>query len=266
MSYPVETNLRNFQSYETYVRNLRRLDKDEEYDLLLKSKAGDLEATQKLITHNLWLVLFVVGKAKVSHRYRQDAIQQGNIGLMLAIKKFEPSEDVRISSYAVHYITAEVKEFYLKNQSAVNIATTKVKRKLMYNLPKIKDDNQLLSHKEAEVIAKEYNTTPSIVMEVDVRLYGSDIELDDPDNTYDIGISNIDIDDETDYRRNMLEATLPTMMPRRQEVIRRRYLSGETQEKLIDIAKDLGVSIERVRQIEAESIKFLRSKMHEQSI
>jgi RNA polymerase sigma-32 factor len=207
-----------------------------------------------------------------------DVVQEGNVGLMKAVKRFDPTVGVRLVSFAVHWIRAEIHEYVLRNWRLVKVATTKAQRKLFFNLRKMKKNLAWLSHEETLAVARDLNVTPAEVTEMEKRLAARDLSFDpvpdagseDGDETYSPAaylpapdsdpatqIENAEWEDTTGDR---LQAAMKTLDPRARDIVVSRW-TGEATATLHDLAGKYGVSAERIRQIEANAIKKLRGLM-----
>jgi RNA polymerase sigma-32 factor len=236
---------------------------------------GDLEAARELVMAHL---RFVVHIAKGYTGYGlplADLIQEGNVGLMKAVKRFDPAYEVRLVSFAVHWIRAEIHEFVLKNWRIVKVATTKAQRKLFFNLRKAKKSLAWLSADETAAVAKDLGVTVREVTEMEQRLHSRDAIFDpapdaDEDSNYTPAaylpspdadpariVEKADWNDDATER--MIDA-LDTLDDRSRRILEERWLS-EKKLTLHELADEYGVSAERIRQIEANAIKKLRAAM-----
>ena len=236
---------------------------------------GDLDAARDLVMAHL---RFVVHIAKGYTGYGLplgDLIQEGNVGLMKAVKRFDPDYGVRLVSFAVHWIRAEIHEFVLKNWRIVKVATTKAQRKLFFNLRKSKKSLAWLSHAETEAVAKDLGVSPKEVTEMERRLSARDAIFDPApdlgdDNTFSPAaylpspegdpatlVENADFNDDATTR---MTAAMQGLDERSQDILESRWLT-ESKLTLHELADRYGVSAERIRQIEANAIKKLRTAM-----
>ncbi len=234
---------------------------------------GDIEAARRMVLAHL---RFVVHVAKGYTGYGLalgDLIQEGNIGLMKAVKRFDPDHGVRLVSFAVHWIRAEMHEFILRNWRIVKVATTKAQRKLFFNLRKSKKRLGWLSHDEVNAVAKDLGVKPEVVLEMESRLSGQDVGFDLPDNADDekpyvapVAFLESKIDDPEDtvsaedleeHNNTLLYRGLDELDDRSQDIIRSRWLQDK-KVTLQTLADRYGVSAERIRQLEANALK----KMH----
>jgi RNA polymerase sigma-32 factor len=203
---------------------------------------------------------------------QSDLIQEGNIGLMKAVKRFDPERGVRLVSFAVHWIRAEIHEFILRNWRIVKVATTKAQRKLFFNLRSLKQGLGSLGVEEVKAIAKQLRVKPEEVVEMETRMSGQDVALepssDDEDESY-APIAYLTAEDaepgrilereETARLRGAgLEQALDTLDARSRRIIEARWLVEKDQATLHDLASEFGVSAERVRQIEVKALAKMK--------
>jgi RNA polymerase sigma-32 factor len=252
------------------------LSKEEEQSLSHRFREdGDIDAARELVLAHL---RFVVHIAKGYLGYGlplADLIQEGNVGLMKAVKRFDPEYDVRLVSFAVHWIRAEIHEFVLKNWRIVKVATTKAQRKLFFNLRKSKKSLAWLSQDETEAVASDLGVKPEEVAEMEKRLTARDSIFDpapdaDDENSFtpaaylpasdaDPATLLEDADWHDDATTRMVEA-VETLDDRSKDIVKRRWLT-EQKMTLHELADVYGVSAERIRQIEAAAIGKLREAM-----
>lgn len=266
-------------SIETYIQavsSINMLSAEEERSLAERlQQEGDLESARKLIMSHL---RFVVHIAKSYSGYglpQADLIQEGNIGLMKAVKRFDPTVGVRLVSFAVHWIKAEIHEFVLRNWRIVKVATTKAQRKLFFNLRKNKKRLGWFSHEEVQKVAEELGVSTKEVLQMEARMSSQDqafdLSADDDesgnfapvqyleDKTADVESDVIN----TDYDKNAsnrLYSAIKTLDERSQHIIQTRWLADE-KTTLQDLADKYQVSAERVRQIEKNAMKKLQAAM-----
>jgi RNA polymerase sigma-32 factor len=202
-----------------------------------------------------------------------DLIQEGNIGLMKAVKRFDPDQGVRLVSFAVHWIRAEMHEFILRNWRIVKVATTKAQRKLFFNLRKSKRRLGWMNHAEVQTIARDLNVPASEVLEMEARLQGQDIGFDAPsDNDDDARPAPVAYleqhgadpslqyaaDDEEENRLEILREGLASLDARSRDIVKRRWL-GDGKITLQELADEYGISAERIRQIESAAMKKMKA-------
>ncbi len=267
----------NLDAYIQEVYKIPVLTLEEERDLATRYRdEEDLEAARRLVLAHL---RFVVHVAKGYAGYGLnlgDLIQEGNIGLMKAVKRFDPEREVRLVSFAVHWIRAEMHEFILRNWRIVKVATTKAQRKLFFNLRKSKKRLGWLNMEEVHTVANDLGVKPETVLEMESRLSGQDIGFDltgaDDDDKpmvapaayLETSVSNpeqtLEAADQTSHDNGLLYQGMDELDDRSRDIIRRRWLS-EGKSTLQELANEYGVSAERIRQLEANAMKKLRASM-----
>lgn len=253
------------------------LSAEEEYNLAVDLyENSNLAAAQTLVLSQVRFVSFIAKKFIGYGIPFQDLMQEGLIGLMKAVKKFNPYEGVRLVSFAVHWIKAEIYNFIVDNWRIVKVATTKAQRKLFFNLRSMKGaDEKWVSEYEAEKIAEELNVSKRDVYEMELRLTGKDVPLlpseDEDDSNYvspalyleQSNADPADILEAADYsfhNLNRLQDSVNSLDARARDIIQRRWLN-ETKSTLQELAADYDVSCERIRQLESAAIKKLQSSM-----
>ena len=237
----------------------------------------DLEAARKLITHHLRFVIQVARGYSGYGLALADLIQEGNIGLMKSVKRFDPSLNVRLVSFAVHWIRAEIHEFILRNWRIVKVATTKAQRKLFFNLRSKKKRLGWLNHSEVETVARDLGVSPKDVLEMESRLSGHDLGFDAPSSedenegytapaaylthqTEDDPATILEGDDWISYQSSSLAIALDNLDERSRSIIESRWLQ-EKKKTLHELAEQYGVSAERIRQLENSALKKLRGAL-----
>lgn len=275
------TPLPSAASLDSYIQAVNRiplLTQEEETRLARKYRdEGDVEAARSLVLSHLRLVA-AVARGYLGYGLPQaDLIQEGNIGLMKAVKRFDPERGVRLVSFAVHWIRAEIHEFILRNWRLVKIATTKAQRKLFFNLRSMKKGLNTLTPAEVEAMAAELRVKPEEVVEMETRLGGQDLALepsqdDDEDSFSPIAyLTNADDEpgrileqEQTEQLRSQgLTNALAKLDPRSRRIIEARWLRETDTSTLHELADEFGVSAERIRQIEAQAMKKMRNAMAE---
>lgn len=267
----------SIESYVQAVGQVNMLSAEEERSLAERLRDnGDLEAARKLIMSHL---RFVVHVAKSYSGYglpQADLIQEGNIGLMKAVKRFDPTVGVRLVSFAVHWIKAEIHEFVLKNWRIVKVATTKAQRKLFFNLRKSKKRLGWFTNEEVQKVAETLGVSTKEVLQMESRMSSHDqtFDLTDNDNdesdnfapvqyledkSSDVETLVADANWEKDSSQRLLSA-IKTLDERSQFIIQARWLADD-KTTLHDLADKYDVSAERVRQIEKNAIKKLQAAM-----
>jgi RNA polymerase sigma-32 factor len=263
----------DLDNYISAVYQVPVLSVEEERSLATRLREdNDLEAARKLITHHLRFVVQVARGYSGYGLQLGDLIQEGNIGLMKAVKRFDPALGVRLVSFAVHWIRAEIHEFVLRNWRIVKIATTKAQRKLFFNLRSSKKRLGWLSRQEIETVADDLGVTPNDVLEMEGRLsnydVGFDLEQDDENDNYVAPAAYLE-DQRADpaqmaeqsnwesYHTERLQHALATLDERSRDILAKRWLA-ENKTTLMDLAAQYRVSAERIRQLENNAIKKLR--------
>ena len=264
----------NLDSYIASAYQLPVLSVEEEHALALRlHEHYDLDAARALIVHHLRFVIQVARGYSGYGLPLADLIQEGNIGLMKAVKRFDPHKGVRLVSFAVHWIRAEIHEFVIRNWRIVKIATTKAQRKLFFNLRSSKKRLAWLNQDEIENVAQQLGVKPAEVMEMEKRLSSSDLGFDLPSDSdeedlyapaaylsHDSNDPETQIE-ETDWQAHQnqqLQTALTTLDERSHDIIAQRWLA-ENKTTLKDLAKKYQVSAERVRQLENNAIKKLKA-------
>lgn len=266
-------------SLDLYIQAVNRiplLTAEEETRLAKKLKEEeDLEAARLLIMSHLRLVVSIARRFNGYGLSFGDLIQEGNVGLMKAVKRYDYENGARLVSFAVHWIKAEIHEFVLKNWRMVKVATTKAQRKLFFNLRSMKSSLDSLSNKEIHQISEELNVKVSDVTEMETRLSGSDLTLDPlGDNEEDdyspisyLQSANLEPSAVLEQKqmglaqKEGLATALANLDDRSRAIIEARWLNGDDQSTLHELAAQYGVSAERIRQIEAQAMKKMKVAM-----
>ena len=276
LTFPTPVSLGNLDQYIQAVNRFPLLTAEQELELgrsLVRD--NDLDAAQQLVLSHLRLVVAVSRKYLGYGLPQADLIQEGNIGLMKAVRRFDPERGVRLVSFALHWIRAEIHEYVLRNWRLVKVATTKAQRKLFFNLRRMKVRSAALSTKEAIAIAKDLGVKTEEVFEMETRLTGRDLALDpqpDEDGEAVTPISYLtDVENEpvqileraeTEHNRaEGLKRALGKLDERSRRIIEARWLVDKDSATLQDLADEYGVSAERIRQIEGKALKAMRSQM-----
>jgi RNA polymerase sigma-32 factor len=264
----------SLDAYINAVSSVPMLSAQEENELAWRfHRDNDLDAARQLVLSHLRFVVHIARGYNGYGLQLGDLIQEGNIGLMKAVKRFDPSIGVRLVSFAVHWIRAEIHEFVLRNWRLVKIATTKAQRKLFFNLRKAKHRLGWLSAEDTRAVADDLGVTPAEVNEMERRLASRDLSLDPaPDADEEersfspaayLPAANADpadlvaAEDWREHSYGALGEALADLDPRSRDILRRRWL-GEEKATLQELADEHGVSAERIRQIEATALKKLR--------
>ena len=273
---------KDIESYLSSIHAIPILTKEQEQELALKLyEEDDLDAARQLVIHHLRFVVHIARSYQGYGLPLGDIIQEGNVGLMKAVDKYDPHRGVKLVSFAVHWIKAEIHEYILKNWRLVKIATTKAQRKLFFNLRSKKKSLDWLTKEEAEKIANDLNVEVKDVLHMENRLSSNDSSFDAPaptgsdddeimspsqyleDKTYDpeIIVANEQADQ---VNKNDLVEALKILDDRSKDILQRRYL-GDQKATLHDLADEYEVSAERIRQIESSALKKLKSVMVDQA-
>ncbi|HBA66464.1 MAG TPA: RNA polymerase sigma factor RpoH [Methylococcaceae bacterium] len=278
LAFALPTNLSvgTFDAYLNAVAQTPTLSHEQERKLALRYRdEGDLEAAKELVMSNLRFVVHVARGYSGYGLPLPDIIQEGNVGLMKAVKRFDPDVGVRLVTFAVHWIRAEIHEYVIKNWRIVKIATTKAQRKLFFNLRKSKSDLGWLSHDEAKAVADDLGVDLKTVYEMEKRMDSSDMAFDMPhdepsdESTYAFPVSyleqhNADPADLLEneqwqgYEENMLSEAMAELDERSLDILNSRWLSEE-KATLHDLAARYNVSAERIRQLEKNAMNKLKA-------
>jgi RNA polymerase sigma-32 factor len=265
-------------SLDTYIQTVNRfplLSLEQEQQLARRYRdTEDLEAARGLVLSHLRLVVSVARGYLGYGLPHADLIQEGNIGLMKAVKRYDPERGVRLVSFAIHWIKAEIHEYILRNWRLVKVATTKAQRKLFFNLRSMKQGLGTLSPEDVGRMAKELNVKPEEVSEMEMRLAGQEMtfEADEDDETY--APANYLAADANAEPSRLLEAeeserlkteglakALDSLDPRSRRIVETRWLREKDGLTLHDLADEFKVSAERIRQIEAKALDKMRRLM-----
>jgi len=263
-------------SLDAYIHSVSRvpvLEAEAEQRLARKLRDdGDLAAAQDLVLSNLRFVVHIARGYMGYGLQLADLIQEGNVGLMKAVKRFDPDVGVRLISFAVHWIKAEIHEFVLKNWRIVKIATTKAQRKLFFNLRSAKQRLGWMNQGEVEAVARDLNVKPEDVLQMEGRLGGADVSFsasssDDDEHTYvpedylaveDPSIRRIEEADWHEQRETRMRDAIASLDTRSRDILMRRWLADGEKAGLQELGDEYGVSAERIRQIETAAMKKIR--------
>jgi RNA polymerase sigma-32 factor len=270
---PIPSAVGSLDHYIQTVNRFPLLTAEEELRLGRKLRdEDDLDAARQLVVSHLRVVV-AIGRGYLGYGLPHgDLIQEGNIGLMKAVKRFDPERGVRLVSFAIHWIKAEMHEFILRNWRLVRIATTKAQRKLFFNLRSMKPGLEPLTRDQIHDIANTLNVKPEEVAEMEMRLSGQELALepsvDDDEDTYAPIAYLADPQDEPSglveaaeterLRAAGLAAALASLDPRSRRIIEARWLRETDTATLHDLAAEFNVSAERIRQIEAKAMQRMR--------
>jgi RNA polymerase sigma-32 factor len=266
----------SLESYIQSVNGFRILSQEEEARLARSLRdEGNIDAARQLVLSHLRVVVAIARGYKGYGLPQADLIQEGNIGLMKAVKRYDPERGVRLVSFAVHWIKAEIHEFILRNWRLVKIATTKAQRKLFFNLRSMKPDLDTMNTDEVNAVARQLGVKAEEVVEMETRFSGRDISLeplsdDDEDDIFSPIAYLTDGSEpqqllETEETRRVrgegLAQALASLDSRSRRIIEARWLQEKDTATLHELADELGVSAERVRQIEAKAMQQMRIAM-----
>lgn len=276
---PAQTT--SLHRYLVEISNNPVLSREEEYELAMKFKNdGDLEAARKLVTSNLKFVVSVANEYKNYGFNTMDIIQEGNVGLMHAVKGFDPTKGYRLISYAVWWIRAYMQNYIIKSWSLVKVGTTQAQRKLFYKLRSAKNElaKENLSAEDYKELAEKLNVSDQAVIEMDQRMGGKDLSLDaeiKSDNEMshldflaDAEVNQEDLltkTQETELVRGGMEDALEMLKDRERYIIEERVLSDEPK-TLDELGTKFNISRERVRQIESAALKKIKTVLQEKGI
>jgi len=275
LALPVNLSVGTFDAYLNLVRQMPRLTADQERELALRFRDhGDLEAARELVMSNLRFVVHVARGYSGYGLPMPDIIQEGNIGLMKAVKRFDPDVGVRLVSFAVHWIKAEIHEYVIKNWRIVKVATTKAQRKLFFNLRKSKANLGWLSNDEATAIARDLDVDVDTVYEMEKRLDNRDMAFDMPtdeseEENYIAPVNYLqqhgtdpalllENEDWGGHEQNLLSEALSELDERSLDILSSRWLADK-KATLHELAERYNVSAERIRQLEQNAMKKLRA-------
>lgn len=271
------------QVYLQRVGETPLLTAEEEFELARRlHDEGDLQAAQKLVLSNLRFVISIARNYMGYGLQLSDLIQEGTIGLMKAVKRFDPNVGVRLVGFAVHWIKSEIHEFVIRNWRIVKVATTKSQRKLFFNLRGQKKRLAWFTQAEAEAVAKDLGVSTKDVMEMESRLHGQDMAFDAPQDDHDEGhtytvapqqyltsqdstdnpLHSLSTDNLASHRQEQMAEALQQLDARSLDIITNRYLV-EKKVALKVLAEKYGVSLERIRQIEKAAIDSLKAAVSE---
>ena len=275
-SLPVPSALGSLDAYIGAVHRIPVLTAEDEQALARRYRDDeDLDAARELVHSHLRFVVHVARGYNGYGLQIGDLIQEGNIGLMKAVKRFDPEQGVRLVSFAVHWIRAEMHEFILKNWRIVKVATTKAQRKLFFNLRKSKTRLGWMNAEEVRAVAQDLNVSEREVLEMESRLSGRDIGFDAPDDADDDHAPPAPVNylvardedpalayesaNDEDNQLELLREGMARLDDRSRDIIRRRWLDADSKVTLQELADEYGVSAERIRQIEANALKKMKA-------
>jgi RNA polymerase sigma-32 factor len=264
----------SFDAYLDRVSRIAVLDREQEQQLAQRFRRdNDLDAARELVLSHLRFVVHIARGYAGYGLPMNDLVQEGNIGLMKAVKRFDPSVGVRLVSFAVHWIRAEIHEYVLRNWRLVKVATTKAQRKLFFNLRRLKTNLSWLTAEETRAVAKDLGVTTAEVTEMERRLSARDLSFDvapDADEEDSYGPASylpaagadpaeqVEAEEWSSSSSQNLSAAMERLDDRSRAILQRRWMS-EDKATLHELAAEYGVSAERIRQIEAGAMTRLRS-------
>ena len=267
----------DFNIYQETIRKIPSLTAEEELELAYRlKKDNDLEAAKKLILSHLKLVMKIARSYSGYNLPHADLVQEGNIGLMKAVKRFDPDRGVRLVSFAIYWIKAEIQEYVIKNWRLVKTATTKAQRKLFFNLRSLRKTLQPLKPEDIKSIAEELKVKEEEVREMEYRLNGREIAIDYSDDEseddhfkpisylQDDSLSPSDQLEQDETKENnfsLLRHSLKELDDRSRAIVEARWLSSNKSETLHELAAKFDVSAERIRQIEQNALTKLKALM-----
>jgi RNA polymerase sigma-32 factor len=276
-SLPMPTAVGSLDSYIHLIKRYALLTQEEEFELATRFRNdNDLDAARQLVLSHLRVVVSVARGYAGYGLPQADLIQEGNIGLMKAVKHYDPDFGVRLVSFALHWIRAEINEFVVRNWRLVKIATTKAQRKLFFNLRSLKQGLESLKPKQVSEIAKQLNVSEQDVVEMESRFAGHEVALDpagsDDDESYspiqylsdneELEPSNIIETSERDHLRTTgLAKALSCLDERSRRIVEARWLSEDHSATLHDLAAEFNVSAERIRQIEQKALSKMQATL-----
>jgi RNA polymerase sigma-32 factor len=272
--------LGSLDAYLDRVGRIPVLTREEERDLAEEFRfQGNLDSARQLVLSHLRFVVHIARGYSGYGLPVGDLIQEGNVGLMKAVKRFDPSQNVRLVSFAVHWIRAEIHEYVLRNWRLVKIATTKAQRKLFFNLRRMKKNLTWLSAEETAAVARDLGVSPSEVTEMEKRLAARDMSFDptpetDDEETYSPAsylpatdadpAEKVEAAEWEDDSSERLRGAMDRLDERSRDILQRRWMSDD-KATLHDLADKYGVSAERIRQIESNALGKLRGMMGSES-
>jgi len=277
LALPINLSVGTFDAYLNLVRQMPRLSAEQERELTIQYRDdGNLDAARELVMTNLRFVVHVARGYSGYGLSMPDIIQEGNVGLMKAVKRFDPDMGVRLVSFAVHWIKAEIHEYVIKNWGIVKVATTKAQRKLFFNLRKSKQNIGWLSNDEALAMAEDLNVDLSDIYEMEMRLGGRDMSFDMPmdesaDESFSApatylqqhGADPAELFENADWEgheQDLLAKALSCLDERSLDILTSRWLA-EKKATLHELAERYNVSAERIRQLEQNAMKKIRASV-----
>ncbi len=276
LDFPVPSTLGSIESYVQAVNRFPLLSAEQEHELAVRFRdQGDLDAARQLVLSHLRLVVAIARGYLGYGLPHADLIQEGNVGLMKAVKRYDPDRGVRLVSFAVHWIKAEIHEFILKNWRLVKVATTKAQRKLFFNLRGMKQGSGALTAGEVQAMAQALNVDEHDVREMETRMYGQDVSLDpsvdeEEDSFAPIAYlaapnaeptQHLEVAEREKLASEGLTRALATLDARSRHIVEARWLAEDNAATLHELAAVYGISAERVRQIEAKALQKMKAAL-----
>ena len=276
ITLPALPPVSSLESYVQAVNAIPMLTHEREVELGRRLKEqNDLTAASALVLSHLRLVVSVARNYMGYGLPQADLVQEGNIGLMKAVKRFDPERGVRLASFAIHWIKAEIHEYILRNWRMVKIATTKAQRKLFFNLRSMKKSTAALTRKEIKQVAQTLNVKESDVIEMEQRLQGGDVPLEPSPDDGEAPVTPIayladsaegpaehfERAESAVVQSDGLARALANLDERSRRIIRARWLAESDPKTLHELAAEFGVSAERIRQIEAKAMQKMKKQL-----
>src|SRR5574343_1969341 len=278
LALPINLSVGTFDRYLSIVARMPKLTAEQEYDLAVRYRdQADLDAARELVMSNLRFVAHVARGYAGYGLPLADIVQEGNIGLMKAVKRFDPDMGVRLVSFAVHWIKAEIHEYVIKNWRIAKIATTKSQRKLFFNLRSLKKSSKRLTLEEAQSIANDLNVTPEQVLEMEGRLTAYDAAFEAQNDDDEEGSTHVapalyledsrydparlvENEDYEEPSTSALHEAMEQLDDRSRNILQRRWLDDDTS-TLHELAAEYNVSAERIRQLEKNAMEKIKTAM-----
>jgi RNA polymerase sigma-32 factor len=277
MSLPVPASAGSLEAYIQSVNRIPLLSAERERELALRFRGGnDLEAARELVLSHLRLVVSVARGYLGYGLPHADLIQEGNIGLMKAVKRYDPERGARLVSFAIHWIKAEIHEYILRNWRLVKVATTKAQRKLFFNLRSLKAGPAPLTPEEVARVAADLNVRPEDVTEMETRLSGREVAFEADSDAEGPAYApahylaadpefepsrQLEAAQEAEAGSSLLQAALAQLDPRSRRIVEARWLKEKDAATLHDLAAEFKVSAERIRQLEAKAFAKMKQAM-----
>ena len=275
LAFPTISAAGSIDAYIQAVRQFPLLTEEEEFHLATRFREeDDLDAARQLVLSHLRLVV-AISRGYLGYGLpHADLIQEGNIGLMKAVKRFDPGRGVRLVSFAIHWIKGEIHEYVLRNWRMVKVATTKAQRKLFFNLRSLKASSDTLNPAQVSDIAHRLSVKPGDVLEMDTRMSGHDLALEGEGGDEEVFAPIAYLADPASEPGRVLEArarahlhgdglqaALAGLDPRSRRIVEARWLTEDDPATLHDLAAEFGVSAERIRQIEVKAMQKMRTRL-----